>query len=155
MKNAYKGHGAVEIDNDNSAGKSLTVAQCQQRCTADPVCECVVRYNKQVRSMCWKRKHCEPSKFSDSKDYKYGHYDTYMKNPKKFCAKNGGDCAGGLTCLSSGNAINVYHCQGDDSWCSENSDCKSYCKNYHVNPAGTMYLCGTVTTTTTPPGNAN
>ena len=78
-KNAKKGAGAVEID--VSAVTSLTVAQCKQRCTDDPKCECVT-FHDTSKSSCFKRKQCDPSKFAVARKEGGGSFYVFMKLAK-------------------------------------------------------------------------
>merc|ERR1712032_757599 len=85
--NSFTGYGGVDIDTDNTSPVRMTVAQCQQRCTDDPACDCVTYAPNGFNSAwgrCWKRKQCEPSKFNVGG----GIFDVYMKKINYVSMKN-------------------------------------------------------------------
>lgn len=70
-ENAYERNGGVEIDIDAVTVRSLD--QCQDRCSSDWSCECVVY--RSSNSNCWKRSRCIPTEF-DNGD---GTLDVYVR----------------------------------------------------------------------------
>eukprot|EP00939_MAST-03C_sp_MAST-3C-sp1_P000739 g739.t1 len=71
-RNAYAGHGGVEIDTDASAPEGLDPEQCQARCEADSSCGCVT-FEPSV-GKCWKRSSCVTSRFASS-----ANFDVYVR----------------------------------------------------------------------------
>lgn len=71
-KNAYAGSGGLEIDTVAVTVRSAD--QCQDRCSSDLSCECVVY--RSTTSQCWKLKSCIPAEFDDGD----GIYDVYVRN---------------------------------------------------------------------------
>ena len=64
-KNSYNGHGGRDLD-DGHLIKGDSRA-CMARCDADTRCDCVVW--EPARRACYKRSHCQPSRFQSSRIY--------------------------------------------------------------------------------------
>eukprot|EP00929_Paragymnodinium_shiwhaense_P108272 TRINITY_DN7459_c1_g1_i1.p2 TRINITY_DN7459_c1_g1~~TRINITY_DN7459_c1_g1_i1.p2 ORF type:complete len:156 (+),score=24.83 TRINITY_DN7459_c1_g1_i1:950-1417(+) len=73
-KNAFQPYGAVDIDDHSSAAKGLTVAQCQDRCTATRHCSCVSF--ERSTGTCWRRRKCDPDGWTSR--YNIG-YNVYLR----------------------------------------------------------------------------
>lgn len=66
---------------------SLTVVECQGRCTADESCSCVT--HEAATGQCWKMAACVPVLFSSDNDY-----DVYVKD-QAYSIARGMNCYGG------------------------------------------------------------
>ena len=78
-KKARNGCGAIPIDTlqggDGPGGSQVkSELGCQQWCTASDDCQCVTRLKSD--GMCFRRSHCTPAQFCDTK-----HADTWFREP--------------------------------------------------------------------------
>lgn len=85
-RNAYAGHGGIEIDTDATAPEGVSVDACQARCDADATCGCVTY--KSSLGKCWKRSACEPTAFETNEAF-----DTYVRmSEQPSCVAQDGSC---------------------------------------------------------------
>lgn len=61
QRSSYKGHGGLEIDDNNTAPSELSQVDCQERCDMDIDCGCVTFRPEDGK--CWKRAFCSPVAF--------------------------------------------------------------------------------------------
>jgi len=90
-RNAYEGHGAVDIDSDETAPTGISQADCIERCSDDPECECSTFHPS--TGTCWKRGQCNFLKWAYSLEFevlskprarpfrKHGHRSPMRKEP--------------------------------------------------------------------------
>lgn len=71
-KNAYEGHGGIELDDESSAPSGLSVDGCEARCLEDDACGCVTF--RPTDGKCWKRAACQPDQFASDSNF-----DTYVR----------------------------------------------------------------------------
>jgi hypothetical protein len=82
-KNTFTNFGSTNI---GSRIDGLSQSECEQICTDDSACDCVVY--KAAAQYCWKRSACDPEKFKSSSDYA-----VYVKNTQA-ASKCPSDCTG-------------------------------------------------------------
>jgi len=101
-RNAYEGHGAINIDGDATAPAGLSSDACWFRCLQDSRCSCVT-FQPQT-GKCWKRASCYEPGWANSRDF-----DVYLKKTVPslpdgvFCFYKGGEhaCRPGSSCWNS------------------------------------------------------
>ena len=136
-QNCYAGHGGTEIDTSPASG--LTAAQCAQRCSDDPECDCAT-FDTSGDGDCWKRSGCVPAQFES--DAAAQAYSVLVKAaPAGYSRWSGQNAYGGhgATDIDAAPATGLTpdQCAGR---CSADAQCQ--CVTYCATKAGACPAAG-------------